>query len=198
MRVKSLGWVRGGLRAKATALGVTLLVGGSSLFLLGGTATASPRSGPPQPAAISVLTAYVADSGGDGVVPVQIPDKSHYVVQSEVSTGPITHPVGVAASPDASTVYTTLSTNCCGNEPGTTIDVIDTASGAVTGSINLGAPVEPMGLAITPDGKRLVVGNFDADSIEVVDLAANPPTVSTVDLSGVAPSSNAPCVRSIA
>ncbi len=160
------------------------------------TVTVAATSPNASAAPVSVLTAYVTDSGGDGVVPVQIPNDSTYTVGQEGSTGTITHPIGVAVSPDGSTIYTSLSTNCCANEPGTTIDVIDAGSGAVTDSINLGAPVEPWDLAITPDGRKLIVGNYDADSIEIVDLIASPPAVSTVDLSSVAPNSNAPFVAS--
>ncbi len=142
---------------------------------------------------IAVLTAYISDPAGDGVIPVQVPSDTRFNAQPEVKTGFDTDPYGVAASPDGSTVYTTLTTSPPSNNPGDTVDVIDTASGEITGSINVGS-VEPSGLAVSPDGKTLAAGDYDANSINVIDLAASPPTVRTYSLSGATHGPNAPSV----
>lgn len=60
------------------------------------------------------------------------------------------------------------------NTPNHTLDVIDKAKGEVIQQIPVG--IEPVGLAIRPDGLELWVVNHVSDSISVIDLNATHPT----------------------
>lgn len=165
----------------------------ASLFGVVASCTFGLPAPPAGASPIAVLTAYISDPAGDGVIPVQVPSDTRFNAQPEIKTGFDTDPYGIAASPDGSTVYTTLTTSPPSNNPGDTVDVIDTASGEITGSINVGS-VEPSGLTVSPDGKTLAAGDYDANSINVIDLAASPPTVRTYSLSGATHGPNAPSV----
>ena len=54
------------------------------------------------------------------------------------------------------------------NTPNNTIDVIDKRSHGVIRSIPVG--IEPVGIAIRPDGKELWVANHVSDSVSIVDI----------------------------
>lgn len=60
------------------------------------------------------------------------------------------------------------------NTPNNTVDVIDTTSRTVIRQIPVG--IEPVGLAIRPDGSELWVANHVSDSISVIDLQTSGPT----------------------
>lgn len=53
------------------------------------------------------------------------------------------------------------------NTPAATVDVIDTESNEVVARVNVG--VDPVGIAIRPDGKEVWVTNHVSDSISVID-----------------------------
>ena len=64
-------------------------------------------------------------------------------------------------------------TNDSGGVGQGTLSVIDTATNSVVGSpIAVGAS-SPIAIAITPDGTRAVVANFDSDSVSVINTATN-------------------------
>ena len=54
------------------------------------------------------------------------------------------------------------------NTPSDTVDVIDTKSAKVVHRINVG--VDPVSLALRPDGKELWVANHVSDSVSVIDI----------------------------
>ena len=94
-----------------------------------------------------------------------------------------TNPVGVAVTPDGKTVYVT-------NEGDGTVSVINTATNTVIGSpINVGCPIAncgrkttniPSGIAVTPDGSKVYVGNLGAPGYaSVIATASN--TVTTIN-----------------
>ncbi|MEI6525284.1 MAG: ankyrin repeat domain-containing protein [Planctomycetota bacterium] len=60
------------------------------------------------------------------------------------------------------------------NTPNNTIDVIDKRSNQVFRQISVG--IEPVGLAIRPDGNELWVANHVSDSVSIVDLQNNSQT----------------------
>ncbi|MFV1965857.1 MAG: hypothetical protein ACC628_10570 [Pirellulaceae bacterium] len=73
-------------------------------------------------------------------------------------------PTGTALSADGATLFVT----CQG--PRGTVQLIEAASGKVTGSIQVGKwPTAPV---VTPDGKRLYVCNRFSNNISVIDIAA--------------------------
>ena len=49
--------------------------------------------------------------------------------------------------------------------------MIDTATNLVTALIPVGS--EPYGVAVTPDGKRVYVANYDNATVSVIDTAIN-------------------------
>jgi YVTN family beta-propeller protein len=51
------------------------------------------------------------------------------------------------------------------------VSVISTATDEVTTSIDVGTM--PRGLAITPDGSRVVVAGFGTDQVEAIDTGTN-------------------------
>jgi YVTN family beta-propeller protein len=64
-----------------------------------------------------------------------------------------------------------------------TVSVIDTVTNMVSATVDVG--VDPVGVAVTPDGKRAYVTNHGSSNVSVIDTANN--TVSaTVDV-GVDP-----------
>ena len=52
-----------------------------------------------------------------------------------------------------------------------TVSVIDTASNTVVATIPVG--VNPVGVAITPDGTRAYVTNEGSNTVSVIDIATN-------------------------
>jgi YVTN family beta-propeller protein len=72
-------------------------------------------------------------------------------------------PMGVAVSADGGTVY--ISTG-----RGGTVDIIDVATLAVTGSIKAGA--RPWGVALSRDGSKLYTANGPSNDVTVIDTKA--------------------------
>lgn len=64
------------------------------------------------------------------------------------------------------------------NTPAATVDVLDAASQQVVARINVG--IDPVGLALRPDGSELWVSNHVSDSVSVVDINVNSLTYLTV------------------
>ncbi len=69
-------------------------------------------------------------------------------------------PMGVAVSPDGATIYVSTGR-------GGTVDLIDVATLAVTGSIKAGA--RPWGIALTADGAKLYAANGPSNDVSVID-----------------------------
>jgi YVTN family beta-propeller protein len=84
-------------------------------------------------------------------------------------------PLGVAVSPDGSTVYVTNS------EDGT-VSVIAAASNTVTATIPVGGG--PEGVAVSPDGSAVYVANFGANTVSVIDTASKAVTKTITGFSG--------------
>ncbi|HEV7732000.1 MAG TPA: YncE family protein [Candidatus Binatia bacterium] len=60
------------------------------------------------------------------------------------------------------------------NTPGDTLDVVDTSAGAVTARIPVG--IDPVSVAVRPDGKEVWVSNHVSDTVSVVDVDPASPT----------------------
>ena len=122
---------------------------------------------------------YIANSG-DNTVSV-INTATNTVTGSPIAVG--TDPVGVAVTPDGKTVYVT-------NQGDGTVSVISTATNTVIGSaIDVGCPIAncgrkttniPSGIAVTPDGSKVYVGNLGTPGYaSVIATASN--TVTTIN-----------------
>jgi YVTN family beta-propeller protein len=57
------------------------------------------------------------------------------------------------------------------NEFSNTVSVIDTANNNVAATVPVG--INPLGIAVTPDGTRAYVTNFGANTVSVIDAASN-------------------------
>ncbi|MCY4077893.1 MAG: hypothetical protein OXH04_20960, partial [Acidobacteria bacterium] len=77
-------------------------------------------------------------------------------------------------SPHASPIAVAGSTVFVANTPADTVDVIDAASRAVIARVRVG--IDPVGLAVRPDGKEVWVANHVSDSVSVIDADSASPT----------------------
>jgi YVTN family beta-propeller protein len=84
-------------------------------------------------------------------------------------------PAGIAYghTPKGDRIYVVnnLAANAAGgaNPPGHTVTVIDPASGTVTGTIELGTPLQPIGVAFDRGGRKAYVTNWMGRSVSVID-----------------------------
>ncbi|MFP6769333.1 MAG: hypothetical protein VB859_14255, partial [Planctomycetaceae bacterium] len=60
------------------------------------------------------------------------------------------------------------------NTPSDTVDVIDTGLRAIVTRVNVG--IDPVGIAVRPDGKQVWVANHVSDSVSVIDTDLSSPT----------------------
>jgi YVTN family beta-propeller protein len=67
-----------------------------------------------------------------------------------------------------------------GNAPGHTVSVVDPDTGAVTKTIDLGAALEPLGVAFSAGGDKAYVTNWVGRSVSVVDTATQAKTADVV------------------
>jgi RHS repeat-associated protein len=78
---------------------------------------------------------------------------------------------GIAISPDGATAYVTSCDDEDSPGPGN-VFVISTATNTVTATISPGQKC-PTGIAATPDGTKVYVGNFDSDTVSVISTSSN-------------------------
>jgi YVTN family beta-propeller protein len=95
---------------------------------------------------------------------------SNTVIGPKIQVGSV--PIGVAVTPDGSSVYVS-------NEGGATVSVIDTTTNTVIATITVGD--SPFGVAVTPDGTRVYVANATGDSVSVITTATNTVTDTITD-----------------
>ncbi|MBM3272329.1 hypothetical protein FJY94_03605 [Candidatus Kaiserbacteria bacterium] len=60
------------------------------------------------------------------------------------------------------------------NTPAATVDIIDADSRAIVRRVNVG--IEPVGIAVRPDGKEVWISNHVSDSVSVIDVDPASPT----------------------
>ncbi len=77
-------------------------------------------------------------------------------------------------SPHASPIAVTGVSVFVTNTPADTVDVIDAARRTVTARVRVG--IDPVGLAVRPDGKEVWVANHVSDSVSVIDTDPDSPT----------------------
>ena len=100
----------------------------------------------------------VADSDGDGIGDNADPDTPTF----DTNVG---HPV--FASPHAKPIVINGSYVYVTNTPSDTVDVVAIASEQVVARIDVG--IDPVGLAVRPDGNEVWVANHVSDSVSVID-----------------------------
>src|SRR6266446_4345474 len=104
--------------------------------------------------------AYITNFHGNTVS--VIATATNTVVGLPIPVG--TLPLGVAVTPDGSTVYVA-------NFGAGTVSVIATATNTVTATIPVGTI--PTGVAVTPDGSKVYVANEVDRNVSVIDTATN-------------------------
>ncbi|MGB1130028.1 MAG: YncE family protein, partial [Haloferula sp.] len=92
--------------------------------------------------------------------------------RSPAVAAPIGHPSFL--SPHASPVALQGGRVFVVNTPADTVDVILVETGRVVARVDVG--VDPVSLAVRPDGKELWVANHVSDSISVIDIVPSSPT----------------------
>lgn len=129
----------------------------------------------PMGAALSPDGRYLAVSNdGQGVQSLALVDTAaRAVVQTIPYNAPDALYVGVAWTPDGRRLYASAGGN-------NLVRVYETGGGRLTeispiGLAPRGAPVYPAGLAISPDGKTLLVAENLAHRVQAVDLASGQP-----------------------
>lgn len=95
---------------------------------------------------------------------------------ADLSLSAIGHPTFV--SPHASPIAVEGDRVFVANTPADTLDVIDSRSRALVARINVG--VDPVSVAIRPDGKEVWVSNHISDSVSIVDNDPGNPTYLSV------------------
>ncbi len=92
--------------------------------------------------------------------------------QSPLLEDPVGHPTFV--SPHTSPIVARGGRVFVANTPADTVDVIDVASLTVMARVNVG--IDPVSVAIRPDGRELWVSNHISDSVSVIDTDPESPT----------------------
>ncbi|MEO2023710.1 MAG: hypothetical protein ABGX05_17950, partial [Pirellulaceae bacterium] len=94
--------------------------------------------------------------------------KAPSVKASDAPRAPVALGHSSFMSPHASPIVAQQDRVFVTNTPADTVDVIDTTSRKVVARVPVG--VDPVGLAIRPDGKELWVANHVSDSVSVIDI----------------------------
>jgi YVTN family beta-propeller protein len=115
-----------------------------------------------------VALAACGGGGGDGASPAPVPPPPPPPPVSDVPQDPLAigHPTFL--SPHASPIAVSDGRVLVVNTPNDTLDVIDVASLAVVASVDVG--IDPVGIALRPDGREAWVANHVSDSVSVVDI----------------------------
>ena len=94
------------------------------------------------------------------------------VLTAKASPATIGHPTFM--SPHASPIVVSGGSVFVVNTPADTVDVIDTSNNAIVTRVNVG--IDPVGLAVRPDGREVWVANHVSDSVSVIDTDPTNPT----------------------
>jgi len=121
------------------------------------------------------LVLAVAASSKD---PVSEPDRTSAQPADATKIDSLGVPIAVGhptfVSPHASPVAIRDGHVFVANTPADTVDVIDAETRKIIARINVG--IDPVSIAIRPDGKEVWVSNHVSDSVSVIDNDSNSPT----------------------
>lgn len=104
------------------------------------------------------------------------PESKHRLAEVKASAPREPRPVGhpTFASPHASPIAVHGDDVFVANTPADTLDVIDAGSRKVRARVHVG--VDPVSVAVRPDGQEVWVSNHVSDSVSVIDNVADSPT----------------------
>ncbi|ABQ27982.1 beta-propeller fold lactonase family protein [Geotalea uraniireducens] len=114
----------------------------------------------------TVTKIYVANNTANSLTVI---NESTKAITNTVPLGTDSAPFAVAAKPDGSTVYVTKSG--AATNGGDSVAVIDTSTFTVTTAISVGAM--PFGVAVSPDGFRVLAVNNMGNSVSVINTSSN-------------------------
>jgi YVTN family beta-propeller protein len=130
---------------------------------------------------ISVAVIVVAFACFSLIQAMRISDRPAIIarlVAAETDRGSPQPPAAVGhpafMSPHASPIAVSGGLVFVVNTPAATVDVIDADSHAIVRRINVG--IEPVGIAVRPDGKEVWIANHVSDSVSVIDTDPASPT----------------------
>lgn len=145
-------------------------------YTVGSTANPGPKGLAVTPNGAKV---YVANWSESSISVITTATSGISTIASGAGIAALSLPFGVAANPDGLKVYVSNSGAL------DTVSVIATASDTVTAAISVGQA--PMGIAISPNGAKLVAANSVAGTASVINPATN--TVSATPAVGQYPNS---------
>jgi YVTN family beta-propeller protein len=113
--------------------------------------------------------------GGQGVLHVLDVDGGRLTESATIAAGPFPAGLAYVATPRGDRLYVANNLAALGgtNPPGRTVTVIDPATGAITGTIDLGAALQPLGMAAERTGRKVYITNWMGRSVSVIDTATD-------------------------
>ncbi len=121
-------------------------------------------------ALVALLSAGLAPGGADSDDALRVGDERSE--NAARSLAPVGHPS--LASPHASPIAAIDGRVFVVNTPSDTVDVIDGKTRKIVARVNVG--VDPVSVAVRPDGKEVWVSNHVSDSVSVIDNDSAQPT----------------------
>lgn len=101
-----------------------------------------------------------------------VPAHTPTALASQLTPTAIGHPAFL--SPHSKPIAVTGGLVFVANTPADTVEVIDASSRAIVARVNVG--IDPVGIAVRPDGKEVWVSNHVSDSVSVIDNDPTSPT----------------------
>ena len=139
-----------------------------------------PRTGPLVVglglAALAVSHAEPTPEGGPAADAQSLVERARLQIPPAAAGGAAPHEVGhpTFMSPHAAPIAVSAGRVFVANTPADTVDVIDAATLAVVARVPVG--IDPVGIAVRPDGREVWVANHVSDSVSVIDADPASPT----------------------
>jgi YVTN family beta-propeller protein len=116
-----------------------------------------------------------ASGGGQGVLHALDVQAGRLTEAGTIPAGPFPAGLTYARTVRGGRLYVANNLTAPGadNPPGRTLTVLDPATGAITGAIDLGAALQPLGVAADRRGAKVYVTNWMGRSVSVIDTATD-------------------------
>ena len=113
--------------------------------------------------------------GGQGVLHVLDVANGQLTEAATVAAGPFPAGVAYASTPTGDRLYVAnnLASPGGANPPGRTVTVMDPQTNTITKTIDLGAALQPLGVAVDRRGAKVYVTNWVGRSVSVIDTATD-------------------------